>query len=118
MGWENYHLHSFSINNRNYSRRPDDAWGFGGDVGMGDESRVSLSSVVPETKFKFIYNYDFGDNWDHEIVVELPVDKNLVYPSCVKGKRACPPEDCGECWGYGGLLEVLADPEHPEHEER
>jgi len=69
---------------------------------------------------RFGYDYDFGDNWEHIVAVEktfAPV-AGQTYPACVDGKRNCPPEDCGGVWGYAELLEILADPAHPEREER
>ncbi|HEX6827894.1 MAG TPA: plasmid pRiA4b ORF-3 family protein, partial [Burkholderiales bacterium] len=63
--------------------------------------------------------YDFGDDWFHAIKVEkvLEPEAGAVYPRCVEGGRACPPEDCGGVWGYANMLEALADPKHEEHEE-
>ena len=65
------------------------------------------------------YTYDFGDNWEHKIPLEkiLPRDKNIEYPACIAGKRACPPEDCGGIWGYEEFLEAINNPDHEEHEE-
>ncbi len=65
------------------------------------------------------YVYDFGDNWEHKIRLEkiLPGEKCAVYPVCIKGKRACPPEDCGGLWGYSDILEALEDPDNEEDEE-
>jgi hypothetical protein len=66
-----------------------------------------------------IYTYDFGDNWDHAIVLEkeLPADPHAAYPVCADGQLACPPEDCGGIPGYYDLLDALADPSHPRHDE-
>ena len=113
MGWDNYHLHTFTIGGDDYGEAED-------DLDVHSENNVKLSNVVAGEKFKFFYTYDFGDNWEHEIIVEkeLPIAPNVLYPLCVKGKRACPPEDCGGPWGYEELLEILADPSHPEYEER
>ncbi|YAF98295.1 MAG: plasmid pRiA4b ORF-3 family protein [Nodularia sp. CChRGM 3473] len=60
--------------------------------------------------------YDFGDSWEHEILVEkgLPSTLDINYPICITGKRACPPEDCGGSWGYAELLEIITSPSHPE----
>ena len=65
-----------------------------------------------------LYEYDFGDDWHHTVLLEkiLPVDKGRVYPVCIGGRRACPPEDCGGPLGYARMLEILGDPEHEEHE--
>lgn len=84
-----------------------------------DERRIKLSRLVTGEKFKFIYEYDFGDDWRHAIVVEkiLPPDPAQKLPVCIKGKRACPPEDVGGIWGYETFLEAISDPEHEEHDE-
>ena len=65
------------------------------------------------------YTYDFGDDWVHKIKFEkiLTREKNIDYPICIKGKRACPPEDCGGIWGYEDLLEIINNPKHEEYEE-
>jgi len=82
-----------------------------------DERPVKLSSFIPGEKFKFSYLYDFGDSWEHEILVEkvLSAEADVDYPRCIKAKRACPPEDCGGTWGYQAFVEIIQDPEHPEH---
>lgn len=98
-----------------------------GDFGRADrelghraDGSVTLEQVAPGVKDKIRYTYDFGDDWVHDIVVEkvLDPDPSTAYPRCIGGKRAAPPEDCGGIWGYQDLVEVLADPAHPEHEER
>jgi hypothetical protein len=68
---------------------------------------------------KAIYTYDFGDTWEHSIVLEkrLPDDPNLMYPVCTDGQLACPPEDCGGIPGFYDLVEALTDPNHDRHEE-
>ncbi|MEX2660141.1 MAG: plasmid pRiA4b ORF-3 family protein [Acidimicrobiales bacterium] len=116
FGWWNYHLHEFEIGNTRYGvPDPDEGWG----PPTNDESKVRLDSVVKKGS-KFEYVYDFGDWWRHKIVVEsvLPTDSTTSVPACVDGRRACPPEDCGGTWGYDDLLAILADPTHPEHDER
>lgn len=116
FGWWNYHLHEFEIGDMRYGvPDPDEGWG----PPTNDESKVRLDSVVKKGS-KFEYVYDFGDWWRHKIVVEgvLPADSTTTVPTCVDGRRACPPEDCGGTWGYDDLLAILADPTHPEHDER
>ncbi len=117
MGWTNSHLHSFNIQGNEYGV-PMLEFDFD-DMEVRDEQIVKLSKVIPEEKFKFSYLYDFGDSWEHEILVEkvLEADPSVHYPNCITGKRACPPEDCGGVWGYRNFLEVIQDPDHPEHEE-
>ena len=84
-----------------------------------DERRVRLNQIAPNVKARFVYEYDFGDSWEHEIVVEktLPSEKGVPYPHCMDGKRACPPEDAGGVWGYDTFLEAMRDPHHPEHDD-
>lgn len=116
MGWMNYHLHLFNADGRLYGIPDDD---FMGDMGMQDEAKVKLNGVLRAEKDNMIYEYDFGDSWEHKVVLEkiLDPDPTQTLPLCIKGKRACPPEDCGGVWGYAGLLATLADPNHAEHED-
>lgn len=116
MGWTNSHLHAFSIQGIEYSMLMPDL-GFD-DLDMHDEQPVKLSKVITGEKFKFFYTYDFGDSWEHEVLVEkvLTAKADTDYPTCIKAKRACPPEDCGGSWGYQEFLEAVKDASHPEHE--
>ena len=101
MGWDNYHLHEFTIGGIEYGH-PDTDF----DSEVEDEERVKLYQVAPKESMKFIYEYDFGDGWRHTVLIEkiLPVEKGKHYPCCVKGKRACPPEDVGG--PFGGILNL------------
>ncbi len=116
MGWTDSHLHQFIVGDVYYGV-PDPEWGWG--VEIKNEQRVQLEQIVSGAKDKFIYEYDFGDSWEHEIVVEkiLSAETAGSYPACLTGKRACPPEDVGGIWSYDTFLEALRDPKHPEHEE-
>ncbi len=113
MGWYNCHLHSFSIQGIEYGN-PEPNYG----LELRDENKAKLSSLIKQEKAKFFYTYDFGDSWEHSILVEkiLPKEPNISYPICIKAKRACPPEDCGGPWGYMEFLEAIQNPNHPEHE--
>jgi len=117
MGWADYHLHQFVIGGTYYGEpHPDyEVWG----PEMRNEQRVKLGQVTPGQGFRFIYEYDLGDSWQHELLVEkiLPPKPGVRYPRCLKAKRACPPEDVGGVWGYESFLEAIADPEHPQHED-
>jgi len=118
MGWTNSHLHEFEINGYRIAESNEDfEEDFGGNT--IDASTVSLDSIIVITKEKFNYYYDFGDSWDHQILVEkfLPRDSNTKYPNCIAGKLNCPPEDCGGIWGFYNLLEIIKDKKHPEHKE-
>jgi len=122
MGWLDYHLHQFEMIDPKKGEKVtigipcEEDIGYGWEILPGWRQRISdyfsLENKVAD------YVYDFGDNWDHRITLEkvLPRDKNTTYPACIKGKRACPPEDCGGVWGYAEFLEAIKDPKHEEHE--
>jgi Plasmid pRiA4b ORF-3-like protein len=79
-----------------------------------------LRQTAPRAGDRLRYTYDFGDDWEHDILVEAvtAAEPGAAYPRCITGRRACPPEDCGGIWGYEELLEILGDPGHDEHDER
>jgi len=105
MGWADYHLHVFSDGQTEYGR-PDP------ELAFRDERRATLGDLILREGGGARYTYDFGDDWEHEIVVEkvLAAEPGVPYPGCVAGAGACPPEDCGGVWGYEHLREVLATP--------
>jgi hypothetical protein len=113
MGWGNDHMHAFHIGMGQYGA-PDEEF----FSEMEDEGKVTLDNIEAEGD-SFIYEYDFGDGWEHSVKVEkiLSAEQNVHYPRCLTGKRACPPEDCGGPWGYQHLLDVLSDPKHEEYNE-
>lgn len=117
MGWTNSHLHQFTIDGMRYSDPQFGLDDYGSPV--VDEFSVTLRDAAPDVGKRFLFEYDFGDGWEHDVVVEkiVPAEPGQSYPFCVAGKRACPPEDCGGVWGYAELLEAIADPEHDQHEE-
>ena len=119
MGWEGVHLHHF-IDKQNTIYEPlnEDTFGFSNPESV-DESMVLLSELLIKEKDWIKYEYDFGDGWEHKILLEkiLPMEKNQFPVRCIKGKRACPPEDCGGPWGYQSILEALAEPDTQEHAE-
>ncbi|HEX4672891.1 MAG TPA: plasmid pRiA4b ORF-3 family protein [Solirubrobacteraceae bacterium] len=111
LGWENHHMHVFSFSEEEFGI-PDR------ELGFSDERQVTLSELI-DLGSRFRYTYDFGDNWEHEILVEdlLDADPDTHYPVLVAAKGACPPEDCGGPWGYANLKETLTDPNHDQHQE-
>ena len=112
MGWLDYHMHVFSAEASDYGSADP-------ELGHTDDRRIILARVLEEPGDRLIYTYDFGDDWDHEVVLEqeLPAEPGAVYPRCVAGKGACPPEDCGGAWGYTDLRALLADPAADGHNE-
>jgi hypothetical protein len=113
MGWTDSHLHQFIIG-KSYYGEPNQEEGFE----TKNEKRVKLFQLRLREKSKFIYEYDFGDSWEHDILIEkiLPAMEGKQAPICLKGKRACPPEDIGGTWGYANFLEAISDPSHSDHE--
>ncbi|MBU0493925.1 MAG: plasmid pRiA4b ORF-3 family protein [Chloroflexi bacterium] len=116
FGWMDYHLHQFVIGEFYYGEPQPD---YDDYMEMRDEQELTLRHLTAEEGFRFRYEYDFGDDWQHLILVEKILDPQpgQVYPLCVKGHRACPPEDVGGPWGYENFLEAITDPKHEEHEE-
>jgi hypothetical protein len=118
FGWENDHMHSFTIGSTEYGMAETMDMAFA-DSCLVDENTVRLDGLLAATQ-KFIYLYDFGDSWTHEITVSkvIPVeDGNPPLPCCLDGKRAGPPEDCGGIWGYEEMLEIVKNPDHERYEE-
>lgn len=112
FGWQDYHMHVFTSGPEEFGV-PDP------ELGHSDERRVSLGQLIGGVGDKLRYTYDFGDDWEHEIVIEdlLDADPDTHYPVLVAAKGACPPEDCGGPWGYADLKDILADPGHEQHQE-
>lgn len=111
MGWRDCHLHCFEVDGTQYGTfDPEDG------QPLGDELDARLDAVVGKGG-RLRYTYDFGDWWEHDLVVEdvLTADPDGRYPLCLDGERACPPEGAGGPTGYRLLLDALADPGHPEH---
>ena len=113
MGWDDYHLYEFTIDKVLYGDPDEDS-----EPDMRNARRCRLSEAIHDVGQKMIYLYDFGDSWEHEIVVEKisPAKPDELYPVCIAGERACPVEDCGGVTGYYDLLDAIRDPEHEEHE--
>ncbi len=116
MGWKDYHLHEFTIEGSAFGDPENDEYG---DRDILNEADYKLNQVIFREGQRFDYEYDFGDGWSHDLLVEkiLPRQKGVRYPVCVTGKRACPPEDVGGPWGYEDFLRAIRDPFHSEHEE-
>ena len=110
FGWEDCHLWVFETPAGRYGSSDP-------DLEIRSAATKKLSAVADWPGDKLRYEYDFGDGWDHDIVVEAvqPAEQAVAYPRCITGRRACPPEDCGGIWGYYELLNTLANPRHENH---
>jgi hypothetical protein len=117
LGWTNSHLHHFRVGEQFYGD-PELMQENFADLDYKDSTTTRLSDIVPAggKRFRFAYEYDFGDSWWHDIQVEK-VETGGAKAECLAGARACPPEDCGGPWSYADFLDALADPDHERHEE-
>ena len=114
MGWTNSHLHMFTAGGVLYAEASPE-W----EMEVRDERRVRLADVAREEGEAFVYEYDLGDSWRHQVLVEeVIVGRADVAgrPRCLGGEMACPPEDSGGVGGYYDKLLTLRDPESEEHE--
>ena len=116
MGWTNSHLHWFRVDKQIYTEPSPDF-----EFDVIDYRTVRLNQIAPAVKDRFSYLYDFGDSWEHDIVVEktetVPLEKDARYPRYIDGARACPPDDVGGVWGYADFVKAISNPKHPEHDE-
>jgi hypothetical protein len=120
MGWTNSHLHHFIAGRERFSDptingEPE----FMDEERDLDERKVTLEEVAPMANVRLIYEYDFGDSWQHTVTVESTGwagSAQQPFAQCLDGARACPPEDCGGIWGYANLLKVIKHPKHEEYQ--
>jgi len=112
MGWTNSHLHCFRFGDLTYGTQFDD-----NPLDELDETEVSVLRVLNDQR-RFVYEYDFGDSWEHDVVVEdrSNLRLGLKFAVCLDGQNACPPEDCGGVPGYRAMLQSLDDPADEERE--
>jgi len=123
MGWSGYHLYGLYFYDRTTNERTsimpkkrmlDEFW----DDNL-DSKEEKIVDWYNRLGRQAVFTYDFGDSWDHTVVLEkiLPIDSSIEYPVCLAGARACPPEDCGSAQGYDDLLEIIKNPKHKEYKE-
>lgn len=112
MGWTNSHLHAFRVGEKRYGMNFDEY-----PDGEIDEKTVTVLQALRDER-RFTYDYDFGDGWEHEVVIEELSWSyfGLKFAVCIDGQNACPPEDVGGTGGYVEFLEAISDPTHEEHE--
>ena len=121
MGWEDRHLHYFQIRGKGKHNEVH--------IGIPDfDGLPDLQEVYPGWEIWVIayfndlgieakYLYDYGDDWWHSVKLEgyIYQEKNIKYPVCIGGERACPPEDCGGVSGYQSVVQILSNPDHEEY---
>jgi hypothetical protein len=114
MGWDGSHLHQFVWNKHDYIGSVEH---MPGDV--EDERKISINQIFKEIKTKLVYEYDFGDDWEHDLILEeiLEDDRKIKYAYCLDGKNNCPPEDCGGPWGFADMMDKLKSADSEEKEE-
>ena len=117
FGWCDYHLHKFEFKKpglliRETWEEDDLAESRGCDV---LEEGTQIGTLITENP-RFIYTYDFGDAWEHQILMEKEVEYEYSYPQVLKYKGDNIPEDCGGIGGYYDLLDKLDDPEAEDHD--
>lgn len=112
MGWTDSHLHAFDVGDNRYGMCFDDY-----PEEEIDEKSVSVLQVLRDER-RFTYEYDFGDSWEHDVVIEALTRPavGLKFGVCIDGQNACPPEDVGGAGGYQAFLVAIADPEDDEHD--
>jgi hypothetical protein len=116
FGWWNYHLHQYTVDGQHVGV-PDPEYAEELPP-MKNEQFVALRDIRGARKI--VYEYDFGDSWEHAIEVEnvaAPSEPRVAFATCIAGARARPPEDCGGASGYQRLREILANPQHEEYRE-
>jgi len=118
MGWKDMHLHEFQILDPNQRKLES--------IGIPDDDDFGPPEVVPGWERSVAnyfsgenpaatYVYDFGDEWNHEVILEDAVvtTQDAASPVCLDGSGACPPEDCGGPNGYADFLRAIKKPGSP-----
>ncbi len=120
MGWENAHLHQFVVGDKYYMSAEEvkENLEFDDYNRNVDYTDIIIADVLKKEKDKIEYEYDFGDGWEHIVTLEKIFENEIIlYPKCIKGKAACPPENCGGVWGYMNIIKTMKNPKHPEYED-
>jgi len=109
FGWENCHLYQFSEKGSGSGETigipSEEEW----DGPISDSGSKKLKDVFLKEGKRYLYIYDLGDDWVHRIIMEKFIDEKRKKASCIDGKGACPPENCGGVWGYEDLKETFAN---------
>ena len=113
MGWTNSHLHQFVCKRQRFSDPRSRVVSK-----VPDEKRTRLGDLIETVGARLLYEYDFGDGWQHELLLEeVLLGDESFQQMCVAGQRCCPPEDCGGPQGFAELLTAVQDASHPSHDD-
>lgn len=118
FGWRDYHLHQFEVGDKVYGQTEIEAL-VAADRQMFSDKNIRLDALVARGVQRFVYRYDFGDDWEHLVTIEEMMDPEprTEYPVLVNGARAAPPEDCGGVPGFLNFLEAMRDEDHEDHDD-
>jgi hypothetical protein len=116
MGWDTSHLFCFRKGRDLNIGIPNDDFEY---IEVIDIKKIKLEGLLEKPKDSIIYEYDFGDGWEHKVEVQKIFDEIELphLPYCIKGANACPMEDCGGSWGYSDILDAFKDKKHPQYDE-
>ena len=120
FGWTNTHLYEFvdTLFRLKYRVAESSHFEFCGAQNVQNAEETLISEYLKSKGDKCIYTYDFGDGWEHDVVLEGLVNDGKSEPECISGKGLCPPENCGGIYGYERLKALAAaDDLAPEDEE-
>lgn len=117
MGWENYHLHQFHVGPLFYGMSDPD--GFYDPENLKNEKSMILDTIVPDQGDTFVYEYDFGDGWEHKVKVEkiVMIDEQNFWPLCVSGERSALPKNVGVIDRDTDFLEAMHNPTHADYKQ-
>ena len=112
FNWEDCHLYEFVGDLATYTDKEALKEDFGGSQNNAEADKFSIETELKTEKDKIAYTYDFGDDWEHTILLEkiLTADENIDYPICTGGRREGPFEDCGGIYMYNSIAHALENP--------
>ena len=114
MGWQDYHQHEFDFGKQHFTEFPQEK------DSLKPSSKAILGKLLKAKGASFIYTYDWGDDWEHVVVLEenaISIEQVHKMLHCVSGAGSCPPEDVGGIYGYQEFCEAMSKPKHPRHKE-
>lgn len=106
LEWTDDYLHQFIIHGKSYGIYHE-----GGLCFADDPTTIYLRDFQFRLKERFIYQYNFYDDWQIEIRLEkrLPLDLKKNYPLCIAASHAAPLEDCGGAKRFMALADDYSD---------